>query len=167
MKKSLIPYAGIFLVCILCAGIPAVAAANPIPPADSGTTIKPAEASQPWYAPITELIGMHQQDTTGKDTGHPVNATVSQTTAGKAWWENLLPTEWMKENSQQGTASQIQTQNPAAQVTNPAPAATQNPAPVITQEPDPAHPANPSPSPTPATPENQQKPQNSPSQKTP
>jgi hypothetical protein len=152
MKKSFIPFAGIFLVCILCAGIPAVAAENPNRSADSGATIKPAETSQPWYAPVTELFGVHQQDTTGKASGHPVNATVSQTRTGKAWWENLLPTEWIQQNSPQGTSSQIQTQNPA---------------PVIAQDPDPSHPANPAPSPTPATPENQQKPQNSPSQKTP
>ncbi|WP_321506105.1 hypothetical protein [uncultured Methanoregula sp.] len=162
MKKSLITFAGIFLTCVICAGVPAVAAAENINPAlNPGNTIKPAETPQPWYTPIAELFGMHQpadnagqQGTTGKDSDRPVNVTANQPVTEKAWWENLLPSERIKESPEQATSSQTPAQNPA-------------PAPVITQAPDPAHPANPPISSTPSTPINQQKPQNSPVQRTP
>jgi len=166
MKKSLIPLAGIFLACIICAGMPAVAAAdNQNPSFNPTTTIKPAETVQPWYAPITGLFGMNQQADRAdqQDSARVVNATSSQSGTAKAWWENLLPSEWVKENSAQVSADNAPTTTP---VQNRAPATTQNPVPVITQSPDPAQPANPS-SLTPSPPSNQQKPQNAPAQKTP
>ena len=168
LKKSLIPFAGIFLACIICAGIPAVAAAeNQNSAFNAGSTIKPAETAQLWYAPITGLFGMNQQtDNAGhQDSVLPVNATSGQPGSATNWWENLFPSEWGTQNPKQDSVSPIQTttpeQNPAS-----APETTQNPAPVITQSPDPAQPANPSSASTPSTPSNLQKP-NSPVQKTP
>ena len=168
MKKSPIPLAGIFLACIICAGMPAVAAAeNQNAAFNTGTAIKPAETAQPWYAPITGLFGMNQQadNADRQDTLRPVNATNGQPESGKTWWENLFPSEWITENPKQDSVNPVQTTTPV-QNPVPAPVTTQNTAPVITQSPDPAQPANPSSVSTPSTPSNPQKP-NSPVQKTP
>ena len=168
MKKNLIPFAGIFLACILCAGIPTVAAAeNQHPAFNAGVTIKPAETAQPWYAPITGLFGMNQQadNANGQDTLRPVNATNGQPESGKTWWENLLPSGWVTANPKQDSANPVQTTTPV-QNPVPAPVTSQNPAPVVTQSPDPAQPANPPSASTPSTPPNPQKP-DSPVQKIP
>jgi hypothetical protein len=149
MKKSLIPFAGIFLACVICAGIPAVAAENQNPSLSPGTTIKPVETQQPWYTPITDLIGMHQQTASA---GQPVNTTASQLQTPQNWWENLLPWHETKDTTQQGSTGQNQNLNQN-------PGTVQNPAPVNT--PAPTTQAIPSITP------NTDKPQNSPVPRTP
>jgi hypothetical protein len=168
MKKSLIPFAGIFIACILCAGIPAVAAAeNPNTSATPSTTIRPAETPQPWYTPIADFIGIHpQSDSTGRQSTQQVQPATSQNTqTEKTWWENLFPSEWVKENPKESTSAQdpAPAQEPV-QNKNPAPLTTQSPPPATAQDKTPAHAAESTPSSTPSTPE---KPQNSPQDKTP
>lgn len=81
MTKSIIPIAGIFLACVIAAGIPSVAAADPVKTA-AAPTIEPT----PWYTNLGEWLGLHAQSTTP-----PVNATPVKTTEDKNWLDNLWP----------------------------------------------------------------------------
>lgn len=115
MSRNIILVAGILIACALCAGIPAVSAAEnthatvtapapvmtPVataPATPPGTTPHAASAPaeekaaaektaepEPWYTPIGEVFGLHADN-----ASQPAPATGS-TTDNRPWWEKLWP----------------------------------------------------------------------------
>lgn len=120
MTKSIIPLAGILLACVIAAGIPAVAAADPLRPAAA-----PVVESTPWYAHLGEVIGVHAQS-----DSHPVNATSVTTSENKNWWDNLWPfKDAAQKAGQPATAQQTPVQTPVQ-----TPAQTPAQAPAVNQD---------------------------------
>lgn len=119
MTKSIIPIAGIFLACVIAAGIPAVAAAGQTQPVAAPTT-----ESTPWYAHLGDWVGLHAQSDT-----HAADTTSGTTTENKDWWNNLWP---FKENT-------VKTEQPAATpqtaVQTPVPTPAETPAQTPAQNP--------------------------------
>ena len=153
MSRNIILVAGILIACALCAVIPAVSAAeNPrvqvtapapvvtpttAPPAVQPETAQPAAEKtadaktaepEPWYTPISELFGVHGQDTPRQVT------TTAATNDNKNWWEHFItvqetrvrtvtPQETPTENTDTASQPQSPVKTPAD-----APSTPQNPA---------------------------------------
>ena len=131
MRQNIVLIAGFFIACIVCAGIPAGAAAANLPmvqepvqaPAPAPTSTQAAQPlSQqtaqsanpaPGYTPVTSVPGLHEQtaqdnqDTTAADTK-------------KTWWDTIWPFRNTGESTPQ--VSPGVTQNPTDQ--QPAPRET-------------------------------------------
>jgi|GEM_PF-5229199 len=120
MTKSIIPVAGIFLACVIAAGIPAVAAAGQTQPSAAPTT-----ESAPWYAHLGDWVGLHAQSDTPK-----ADTTPQTTTENTDWWDNLWPfTENTVKTEQPAATPQATVQPPVQTPTEtPAQAPAQNPA---------------------------------------
>lgn len=126
MKSNIIPIAGIFLACVIAAGIPAVAAADPAKAAAT-PIINPA----PVVTPATD----QPQTPAAKITTPPVNTTpvknpdkttekiaekntIPQNITAKNGWENLKPLNSVKITGDK-TSSDQTAPAPAPVVTNP------------------------------------------------
>jgi hypothetical protein len=109
MRKSIILVAGIFIACVLCAGIPAVSASEN--PKATGSTPAPAvpQVTPAVIAPAT---------TPSATPDHPVNTTPATVTDQKNWWENVWPLNAIIREDQNKTAVPQGTTTPA--VTAPA-----------------------------------------------
>jgi hypothetical protein len=126
MRQNSILIAGLFIACILSAGIPAVAAAeNPAiqdplkAPAPAPTATQAAQpvvpqptmqsaGQAPWYTPITSVLGFHEQS---EQNTQENGAADDQ----KLWWENIWPLKDTRETTPQVTPAQDQ--QPATQIT--------------------------------------------------
>jgi hypothetical protein len=126
MIRNIIFIAGLVIACVVCAGIPAVAAAenhqvqviSPVPAVQqevqpaAGQTTAPA----PWYKPITDVLGIPQQAQTSgqvqQTTSQSQNTPADTTTATqKNWWEKFWPLQDNKEAAPQGNGVTAQDTN--------------------------------------------------------
>jgi hypothetical protein len=144
MTKYIIPVAGIFLACVIAAGIPAVAAADQVK-----TVATPVINPVPGVTPVFD----HPQSPAAKITNPPVNTTpdknvdknvdknadknadknvdnnnvdkrTDQDAENKNWWENLWPFSTVKTDQTMTTTPQV---TPATTPVNSSPQKVTNP----------------------------------------
>ena len=131
MKRNTIPIAGIFLACVIAAGIPAVAAAdlakatatpiiNPVPVATPAADQLQTPAAKINTPPVNTTPSKNPDKTTPVKIADK-NADVQNTTA-KNWWENLWPFATVK--TADDTTSPEQAQKTAAPAVTSPPADT-------------------------------------------
>jgi hypothetical protein len=139
MTKSIIPVAGIFLACVIAAGIPAVAAAdqakataspviNPVlvatPVAEQPQTPVQNVSTPPVNTTPVKIADKNTDSKSidNKSTDKSTDKKADTTTETKNWWENLWPFSSVKAGDDKTIVSQT---TPAPTVTNP-PADTTN-----------------------------------------
>jgi hypothetical protein len=117
MRKSIILVAGLFIACVLCAGIPAVSAAeNAKVPA--GTPVTLLTAVPQATPPVTPLAAAPASTPAAQAPAHPANTTAATVADQKNWWETLWPLNTLVKDQQNKTEVPQGTVNPA--VTAPA-----------------------------------------------
>ncbi|MDD1694535.1 MAG: hypothetical protein LUQ71_07405 [Methanoregula sp.] len=130
MTKGTIFIAGIFLACVIAAGIPAAAAADtPVKPVNAAdparaTDAVPTVTPTPRYTPIVDWLEVNQQtaqaehDQMSQIMNPLVNATADKNADNKTWWENLWPQKDNNESAQPTTITPHQSTSITPRVNN-------------------------------------------------